>query len=349
MTKHHLRKREKGWIRGIAANGVGAAISGAIVLIVIVTRFADAWIIVPLMPIVVLVLLRLNGQYERERATLETDIPAAVNAPILHRHVVLVLVDHLDLAAARAIQYARTLTPDELRAVHFVVDQDAAERLADEWRRLGLARVQLELVDCPDRRLTRGAVELVAHELSDGDTEVSVLLPDRKYNGLWHRILHDRTADSIQAAVSRLPHANVTSVPFHFDAWLSDDVVDMVPPVARGRFTTTPKAEADRPPRIDVDTVTPIGEVRWRDHVRVAGQVRSIRVAPQRDIPTLVCVLDDGTGTLLAVFLGRRELAGVGVGSRIEVTGTAGVHQNRLAILNPSYSLLTGSPAGAPG
>jgi RecJ-like exonuclease len=149
--------------------------------------------------------------------------------------------------------------------------------------------------------------------------------------------------------VSRLPHANVTSVPFHFDAWLSDEVVDMVPPVARGRFTTTPKADADRPPRSDVDTVTPIGEVRWRDHVRVAGQVRSIRVAPQRDIPTLVCVLDDGTGTLLAVFLGRRELAGVGVGSRIEVTGTAGVHQNRLAILNPSYSLLTGSPASAPG
>ena len=66
----------------------------------------------------------------------------------------------------------------------------------------------------------------MAHELSDGETEVSVLLPDRKYNGLWHRILHDRTADSIQAEVSKLPHANVTTVPFHFDAWLSDDVVD---------------------------------------------------------------------------------------------------------------------------
>ena len=38
---------------------------------------------------------------------------------------------------------------------------------------------------------------------------------------------------------------------------------------------------------------------------------------------------------MLAVFLGRRELAGVRVGSRIEVMGTAGVHQNRLAILNP--------------
>jgi hypothetical protein len=44
---------------------------------------------------------------------------------------------------------------------------------------------------------------------------------------------------------------------------------------------------------------------------------------------------------LLAVFLGRRELAGVKVGSRIELVGTAGVHQNRLAILNPGYRLLS--------
>jgi amino acid transporter len=339
MTKHHLRKREKGFVRGIAANGVGAVISCAIVLIVIITRFADAWVILPLMPIVVLVLLRLNRQYEQERVALESDVPTAVDKPILRRHVVLVFVDRLDLAAARAIQYARTLTPDDLRAVHFVVDDEAGERLAGEWSRLGLSRVRLELVACPDRRLTHAAVEHVAHELSDGDTEVSVLLPDRKYNGLWHRILHDRTADSIQAEVSKLPHANVTTVPFHLDAWLSDDTIAIVAPVARGRLTTTPQPPADRPPRVDTDTVTPIGEVRWRDRVRVAGQVRSLRIAPQRDVPTLECVLDDGTGTLLAVFLGRRELGGVRVGTRLEVTGTAGVHQNRLAILNPDYRL----------
>jgi amino acid transporter len=345
MTKHHLRKREKGFVRGIVANGVGAVLSGAIVLIVIVTRFADAWVILPLMPLVVLVLLRLNGQYERERVALETDVPAAATAPILRRHVVLVFVDRLDLAAARAIQYARTLTPDELRAVHFVVDDEAGERLADEWRRLGLSRVRLELVATPDRRLTHAAVEHVAHELSDGETEVSVLLPDRKYNGLWHRILHDRTAESILTQVSKLPHANVTTVPFHFDAWLSDETIELVPSTARGKLTSKPLKATDRAPRHDIESITPIGDVRWRDLVRVKGSVRSVRVAPQRDVPTFECVVDDGTGTLLAVFLGRRGLAGVTVGSRIEVTGTAGVHQNRLAILNPSYRLLTGASA----
>ena len=41
---------------------------------------------------------------------------------MLNRHVVIVLVDRLDMATARALQYARTLHPDELRAVHFTLD-----------------------------------------------------------------------------------------------------------------------------------------------------------------------------------------------------------------------------------
>lgn len=342
MTRHHLRRRARGWVRGVAANGVGAVLSASIVLVVLVTRFTDAWVVLPVMPAAVVVLLRLNRQYERERAALDTDVPAAIGAPILRRHVVLVMVDRLDVAAARAIQYARTLTPDDLRAVHVVVDDEAAERLAADWRRLGMARVPLDLVACPDRRLTRAAVELVAHELSDGETEVSVLLPDRKYNGLWRRILHDRTADDIAAEVSRLPHANVTSVPFHFDAWAADEARHLPPPPPRRGRLTTAARRPDRPPRDDTDGVTPIGEVRWRDRVRVRGTVEVLRVAPRRDVPTLECVLDDGTGSLLAVFLGRRELGGVRPGARVEVTGTAGVHKDRLAILNPDYRLLAG-------
>ena len=51
-----------------------------------------------------------------------------------------------------------------------------------------------------------------------------MLLPDRKYRGIWHRVLHDKTADAILEQVSRLPHANVTSVPFHLDSLDQDQV-----------------------------------------------------------------------------------------------------------------------------
>jgi amino acid transporter len=350
MTRHHIRKRERGWLRGIAVNGVGAVLSCTIAVVVTITRFADAWPMLVVMPLFVVLLLRLNRQYQAERAALEKDVPAAAKARILRRHVVLVFVDHLDLAAARAIQYARTLTPDELRAVHFNVNEDAGQRLAAEWRRLGLSRVPLEIVDCPDRRITRTAVETVAQELTDGETEVSVLLPDRKYGTFWHRILHDRTADRILAEVSRLPHANVTTVPFPVNPWAQDDAQALLATinptdVAVDLGHAPPTGDSDRVPRSDTTTVTPIGEARWRDQVRVRGKVKTVRVAPQHDVPVYECLVDDGTGAVLAVFLGRRELAAVGCGTKLELVGTVGIHRDRLAVLNPTYKVLHAAPS----
>ena len=85
--------------------------------------------------------------------------------------------------------------------------------------------------------------------------------------------------------------------------------------------------------------ITPIGEVRHRERVRVRGRVRSVRVRPWGDNPTLELVLVDDTGGLTVVFLARRRLAGVRPGTFMEVEGVVGVHQRRLAMLNPVYDL----------
>ena len=341
MTRHHLRRREPGWQRGLLVNGIGAVLSLVVAVIIAVTKFADgAWVILVVLPVLVVLLLRLNRQYTREAEELEHDVPAAVVAPVLRRHVVLVFIDRIDMAAARAIQYGRTHHTAELRAVHFALDDQVAHELAAQWQRLGLTRVPLEVVECPDRRLTKAAVTTVARELADGETEVTVLLPDRKYRGVWHRILHDRTADAIEEQVSRLPHANVTSVPFHFGAGHElDTVVDRqaIQRAVGAGVRDDPEEGRVRP---EPGTLVPIVDARWRDRVAVQGRVRAMRVAPQHDSPTLELVLEDATASMSVVFLGRRAVAGIQIGTRMEASGTVGLHKSRLAILNPEYRLL---------
>src|ERR1700683_826713 len=90
-------------------------------------------------------LTRLNKEYESEAEELAEDAPRAAEAPIMRRHVVFVLIENLDVASARAIQYARTLSPDELRAVHFVLDREHADHLTEEGGRLGLSMLTLGL------------------------------------------------------------------------------------------------------------------------------------------------------------------------------------------------------------
>ncbi len=343
--------REPGWRSGLVINGVGAVLSLIVDIVIAITKFTHgAWVIVVLVPLMVVFLVRLARQYETEAEQLEHNVPEAVAAPILRRHVVLVFVDRLDLAAARAIQYARTLMPDELRAVHFALDHQRANELAEAWARHGMSRIALDLVDCPDRRLTRAAVELVARDLADGETEVSVLLPDRKYSGFWHRILHDQTADAIERAVSRLPHANVTTVPFHFAsrkaARGTGEAVEPAAaaavnrPRANGPQAGSSADSASRTPARPHGTVA-IATVTWRQRVQIEGRVRTVRVQPLAGTSTLECVLQDDTGAMSLVFLGRSKIPGIEIGSRIRAEGVAGEHRGRLAILNPAYQLLT--------
>jgi amino acid transporter len=223
MSKHHWTHRERHWHRKLLINGFSALLSFAVVIIFAVTKFTEgAWVVVVLFPLMWLGLTRLNRRYREEASVLgETVAEAAAEAHPLPRSVALILVDRLDHATARAIQYARTLAVNDLRAVHIVIDTTRAERLEQRWTRLGLGTFPLELVDCPDRRVVRAALERANAEV-DGRTEVTVLLPRRSYQRAWSRFLHDATAESIATAVSRLPHVNATIIPFDVDAELRD-------------------------------------------------------------------------------------------------------------------------------
>jgi amino acid transporter len=345
MAKHHLSQREPGWQHGLFINATGALLSLVVVIIIAVTKFTEGgWVVIVAVPLLVVVLLRLNRQYVDEWAELREDAPRAAAAPILPRHVVLVLVDQLDLAAARAIQYARSLTPEELRAVHFAIDPARATELRHQWTELGLARVPLDVIDCPDRRLARCVVELTASLGAKGDTEVTVLIPRVEHTRSWHKLLHDRTSNAIARPLADVPHVNVTFVPYHLGT--------------RGEqgAAARPRIGIDRGRRhaevslLPADLVVPpatvsIGTAGPRDRVTVAGRVKAVRVQPRAGVATLEATVGDGTGEIQVVFLGRRNVAGWAPGACVAVTGTVVARGGRKEILNPVYQLLSGAPA----
>lgn len=207
---------------------------------------------------------------------------------------------------------------------------------------MGLARLPLDVVDCPDRRLPRAALEL-ASDLADGQTEVSMLLPRRSYGRAWRRVLHDQTADRVVDAVSQLSHVNATIVPFLVAPGPEERRLDLSDPLVQVEAVPAPRPKAgklDTPIRHIVGT-TPVSELAWRRPARVAGRVRALRVQPLGGVPSLECTLVDASGeALVVVFLGRRSVAGVGTGSQLLVEGMVGKHRGKLALINPLYELL---------
>jgi amino acid transporter len=355
MVKHYLTHKEAHWRSRIVINGLTAVVCAVVVVVFAVAQFTHgAWVVVVVMPILIYALIRTNRQYRAEDTVLEEGAAVqACEARILRRHVVVVLIDRIDLAAARAIQYARTLMPDDLRAVHFNIDEQRAENLMERWRQVGLSQLSLDVIDCPDRRLGRAALELAA-ELADGETEVSMLLPRRSYGKALRRILHDQTADYIVDIVSQLSHVNATIVPFLVAPGIerSADIAQaVVAKSERSRRPVQPSTlELSTIPLPTIDGVTPIAALQWRRHARIGGRVKTVRVQPWSGVPTLECVLVDARGdTISLVFLGRRTIPGIRSGTVMTVEATVGKHHGKLAMINPLYELLSAiETAGSP-
>lgn len=88
--------------------------------------------------------------------------------------------------------------------------------------------------------------------------------------------------------------------------------------------------------------LTPIGELPLREKARVGGEVKRMRVTPRQGVPSFEVVVSDGTGDAVAVFTGRRSIAGVEHGRAMVIEGVAREERGRRIMLNPAYTLISG-------
>ncbi|MGH2654144.1 MAG: APC family permease, partial [Actinomycetota bacterium] len=116
MVRRWLRLREPGWKRSAVINGVGAAATGIVLMIITITKFrTGAWIVISAMPVFILLMLLVERHYrsvehQLRRGTVRIGDVGA-------NKVVLVLTD-IDAAATEALGYIRSFRPHEAHAVY---------------------------------------------------------------------------------------------------------------------------------------------------------------------------------------------------------------------------------------
>jgi amino acid transporter len=348
MARYFKRTKPDSWKVKYAINWLAGSVSLLIVIIFSVVKFTEgAWLVLVTAPILVVSFLRLRRQYTNEQNALAVKTEHE-RATSIARHDVTVLVDNVDLATVGAVRYARSLKPRKLNAVHFVIDDLRAEQIKEAWANSeALDDVTLELIDCPDRRLPNAALEYALRMTEKHDVELTLLLPRRAYSGFLGRLLHDQTAEDIAAPISQLQRVVATIVPFDVNRIISGSAPQVVK-VVEEKVAAKPAAfkpveeviKQVEPISHYAENLTPIGEIEWRKRAHVQGQVTSIKSAPRGSAPYLQVEVWDQTGGVTLQFLGRREIAGLEVGSQIRAEGMVGEEEGTLTILNPSYELL---------
>jgi RecG-like helicase len=86
-----------------------------------------------------------------------------------------------------------------------------------------------------------------------------------------------------------------------------------------------------------VPGTTRIADAPRRSRAKVAGVVRRITVRPVEGYESLEALLSDGTGELEVVWMGRRSIRGLSLGSRVVVDGVVGETRGQLRMVNPTF------------
>jgi RecG-like helicase len=83
-----------------------------------------------------------------------------------------------------------------------------------------------------------------------------------------------------------------------------------------------------------------VARCQERHLVTVLGTVKSMTLRPRAGTPSLEVELYDGSGTVILVWLGRREIAGLSPGRQVRATGRITSSGSRRVIFNPRYELV---------
>ncbi len=87
-----------------------------------------------------------------------------------------------------------------------------------------------------------------------------------------------------------------------------------------------------------------IGECADRQLVKLRGTISSVTLAPRQGAPWLQVVMDDGSGKVTLVWMGRHAIPGVEAGAQVAVEGRVSYVDGERRIYNPKYELV--SPTG---
>ena len=212
MVRRWLRLRETGWWWRVWLNGIGAFVTGVVLLTLAATKFTEgAWIVVLLIPTLVAAFLTVRRHYEEVAAQLSLE---GFAPPPPMTNTVLVLVGDIHRGVIKAIQYAQSLSPTA-KAVFVEIDPERTRKLEEKWGKWGMG-VPLIVLTSPYRSLLGPLLEYIDH-LQKGDENhvVTIVLPEFIPARWWQLGLHNQTALLIKGAMLFRKNVIVTDVPYH--------------------------------------------------------------------------------------------------------------------------------------
>jgi amino acid transporter len=332
-------------IRSRTVNTIGACVTGAVLVIVVVSKFADgAWIAVAAMVVIWFTMRGIHRHYAAVALELTPDEEASLTLPA--SNIAIVLVSKLHRPTMRALAYAMAARPARLQAVTVCVDEAETQRFTEEWDRSSMP-LPLTVITSPYREITRPVIEYVRRLRRESPRDiVTVYIPEYVVGRWYEQALHNQSALRLKARLLLERGVVVASVPYQLASAKRKPTDPPGDPLAGPRLLASREAldaaeikrQLSELPQPRAGTV-PIADSRQREKVDVTGTLRAVTLRPRGPSLTMEAELWDGTASVQLVWLGRRDIPGIQPGRKIVVHGRLTSVKGERTIFNPSYEL----------
>jgi amino acid transporter len=206
-------------LRSRVINAIGLVCTGAVLVVVVITKFrAGAWIAILAMGFLFIVMKLIHKHYATVQRELDARAAEEGDVVLPSRNHAIVLVSNLHLPTKRALAYARATRPDVLEAITVNVDDEEAHELVHKWEESDVS-VPLKVIASPYREITRPVLAYVKRIIKDSPrTVVTVFIPEYVVGHWWEQVLHNQSALRLKGRLLFEPNVMVTSVPWQLSS-----------------------------------------------------------------------------------------------------------------------------------
>jgi amino acid transporter len=209
MVRRWFRIKGAGWRYRATLNGVGAAVTGIVLVVATITKFAlGGYVVVIAIPVIVTFFLLINRHYRRIGRLLAagrfTGDVTATNSFVL-------LVGDFGPATTDAVSYLFTIRCEELTAL-WVGPGDRFDDARERWRSFAPRYDDLELLPRADEHLVL-AVRRFLKERQPSTDFLTIVIPELVSTGSLWQLVRQRATFLLKTSLLFQPGVVVTNVP----------------------------------------------------------------------------------------------------------------------------------------
>ncbi len=201
------------WRQHMLLSAVGAVVTGIVMVVFAVTKFAaGAWFILLLIPVLVFVFFRIHYHYRDVAAFLSLSNPKRIKhnvGPVMS----LLLIEDVHAGTLRMVDYAKSACVP-WKAIHVAIRPEKTEEVREKWaERVGDG--ELVIIPSPYRLLIDPIRECIQNELNkQPEGYINVVMGHLAMDSVWEQALHQNSALIFSLALQGLERVVVTTIPY---------------------------------------------------------------------------------------------------------------------------------------